>query len=281
MGGPSHKNLEEPDEILTLPSLNADVVEVGGLTIARIVHEPGWRWSTHIRPEVGGEWCQARHMGILLSGVLHVIPQDGSEFELVPGDVFDISPGHDAYVVGDEAAVELEWQGYRTFAGGRSRGVLTTLLFTDLVESTSEAARLGDSAWREVLASHYAAIRAELDRSGGREVTTTGDGVLAVFDAPAAAIRSAASIRDTAKRHDLHIRAGVHVGEVQVVGDNVEGLAVHEAARVMAAAGTDEILVSETTRSLAAVSGLRFEDRGMHVLKGLPEERRLFAYVEA
>jgi class 3 adenylate cyclase len=173
--------------------------------------------------------------------------------------------------------VELEWQGFRTFAGGRDRGVLTTLLFTDLVESTSTAARVGDATWRELLSSHYASIRAELDRSGGREVNTTGDGVLAVFDAPASAIRSAAAIRDAVKSEGLHIRAGVHVGEVQIVGDNVQGLAVHEAARVMAEAGADEILVSEATRVLAGGGGLTFEDRGVHHLKGIPEERRLFA----
>ena len=275
----SHKSLDEPDELLNLPLLNADVVEVGGLTVARLVHQPGWRWSTHVKPEVGGEWCRARHLGVVLSGVGHLIFEDGTELDIGAGDVFDIPPGHDGYVVGDEPLVELEWQGFRTFAGGRSRGVLTTLLFTDLVESTSTAARMGDAAWREALAGHYASIRAALDRSGGREINTTGDGILATFDAPAPAIRSAAVIRGQANQHDLHIRAGVHVGEVQLVGDNVQGLAVHEAARVMAAADADEILVSETTRILAAASGLRFEDRGVHELKGVPGERHLFAYV--
>jgi class 3 adenylate cyclase len=277
VAGASHKSLDDPDEVLRMPGLNADVVEIGGLTVARVVHDPGWRWSTHVRPQVGGEWCRAHHMGVVLSGVVHVILEDGREFETAPGDVFDIPPGHDAYVVGDEPVVELEWQGVWSFAGRGDRGVLTTLLFTDLVESTSIAARVGDGAWRDLLAGHYAAVRAELERSGGREVNTTGDGGLAVFDAPASAIRSAAAIRDVAKSQGLHIRVGVHVGEVQVVGDNVQGLAVHEAARVMAAAGTDEILVSETTRALAAPSGLAFEDRGLHHLKGIPEERRLFA----
>lgn len=280
MPGASHRSLDEPDELITFPGLNADVVEIGGLTVARIVHEPGWRWSTHVRPEVGGEWCQARHVGTLLSGRMMVLLQDGTQLELLPGDVFEIPPGHDGYVVGEEPAVQLEWAGFRTFAGGRGSAVLTTLLFTDLVESTTLAARLGDVAWRELLSSHYAAIRTALDRSGGREVNTTGDGVLAMFDAPASAIRCAAAIRDTAIRQDLHIRAGVHLGEVQLVGENVQGVAVHEAARVMAEAATDEILVSETTKILASASGLAFEDRGEHELKGISQARRLYAYVE-
>jgi class 3 adenylate cyclase len=279
VAGAVHKNLEEPTEIIDLPKLHADVVEVGGLTVARIVHEPGWRWSTHVRPQVGGEWCEARHSGIVLEGSIHVILRDGTELELAPGDVFEVPPGHDAWVVGDERAVEIEWQGVRTFVGGKGRGVLTTLLFTDLVESTSTAARLGDAAWRELLASHYGAIRAELDRFAGREVNTTGDGVVAMFDAPAQAILCAAAIRDAAINQDLHIRAGVHLGEVQVVGENVQGVAVHEAARVMAAAGPDEILVSGATKTLAG--GLEFEDRGEHELKGIPEPRRLYAYVSA
>ncbi len=281
MAGESHKSLDEPDEILEFPKLRADVVEMGGLSIARVVHQPGWRWSTHVRPEVGTEWCEARHSGMVLSGTVHVILRDGTEYEMSAGDVFEIPPGHDGYVVGDEPLVELEWQGYRTFTGGRSRGVLATLLFTDLVESTSTAARLGDVAWRDLLARHYAAIRSQLDRAGGREVDTTGDGILAIFDAPVSAIRCAAGIRDASIDQGLHIRAGIHLGEVQVVGEKVQGVAVHEAARVMAEAGSDEILVSEVTKVLAAASGLQFENRGEHELKGIPGPRNLFAYVQS
>jgi class 3 adenylate cyclase len=275
----SHKSLDEPDEQIEFPGLSAEVVEIAGMSVARLVHQPGWRWSTHVRPEVGGEWCQARHVGVLLSGRLRVFLQDGTSFEMGPGDVFEVPPGHDAEVLGDEPTVQLEWSGVRTFVGGRGSTVLTTLLFTDLVESTTAAAGVGDVAWREALSRHFEAIRTELDRFGGREVNTTGDGVLAFFDAPAPALRAARAMRDAAGRQGLHIRAGVHVGEVQMVGGNVEGLAVHEAARVMAEAGTDEILVSETTRALAAAAGLTFEDRGTRRLKGFPDERRLFALV--
>ncbi|MGH2711469.1 MAG: adenylate/guanylate cyclase domain-containing protein, partial [Actinomycetota bacterium] len=277
--GWSRKNLDDPDELIEFPHLNAEVVEIGGLTVARLVHEPGWRWSTDVRPQVGGEWCQARHIGTLLTGRMGVTLEDGSQFELEPGDVFEIPPGHDGYVIGNETAVLLEWAGFRTFAGGKGRAVLTTLLFTDLVESTAIAARLGDVAWRELLSGHYAAIRSQLERSGGREVNTTGDGILAIFDGPASALRCAAAIRTASLEQGLHIRAGVHVGEVQMVGDNVQGIAVHEAARVMAAAAADEIMVSETTKVLASGGGLAFEDRGLHELKGIEEPRRLFAYV--
>jgi class 3 adenylate cyclase len=277
--GRPRKNLDEPDELITFPGLTAEVVEVAGLTVARIVHEPGWRWSTHVKPQVGGEWCQARHVGTLLSGRVGILFQDGARAEYEPGDVFETPPGHDGWVIGDEPAVLLEWGGFRTFAGGRSDSILTTLLFTDLVESTSTAARLGDVAWRELLSSHFEAIRTELDRFGGREVNTTGDGILALFDAPAAALRAAQAIRATANRQALQVRLGVHVGEVQMVGENVQGVAVHEAARVMAEAESDEILVSEGTRALASAMGLRFEDRGLHQLKGIEEQRRLFALV--
>lgn len=279
MTKPLFQSLGEPSERISFPGLTGDIVEIGDFTVARVVNEPGWRWSTHVRPIVGGEWCQARHVGVVLSGRGMVILKDGRTHEMGPDDVFDIPSGHDGYTIGDEPFVVLEWSGVRTFAGSRSGAVLTTLLFTDLVESTATAARVGDLAWRELLSGHYESVRTGLDHFGGREVNTTGDGVLAVFDGPAAAIRCAAAIRAAANRQDLNIRAGVHVGEVQMVGENVQGIAVNEAARIMAAAGADEILVSETTKVLASASGLTLEDRGEHELKGLPGPRRLFSYV--
>ena len=139
----------------------------------------------------------------------------------------------------------------RAFPTGIHSRVLRTLLFTDLVDSTQMASRLGDARWRELLSEHFVGARAELERFQGREVTTTGDGIVATFDGPARALHCAAAIRSRANADDLHIRAGVHVGEVELVGDDVRGVAMHEAARIMAAAGTDEILVSELTRALA------------------------------
>ena len=159
--------------------------------------------------------------------------------------------------------------------------MLATLLFTDIVESTALARRLGDVAWRTLLSAHFEAARAQFERYRGREVKTTGDGLLATFESPAQALHCAASIRRLANLEDLRVRAGVHVGEVEMVADDVRGVAVHEAARIMAAAGDDEILVSETTRALAMAAGLTFEDRGTHTLKGFDGDWHLFAYVDA
>ena len=276
------KSLGTPDDVIEFPGMKARIVELGDLTVGELVSEPGWRWSTHVRPTVGGDWCQARHVGIVLSGRLGIVMSDGTELEFGPHDVFDVPPGHDGYTVGDEPCVQIEWAGLRAFAGfptGIHSRVLATLLFTDLVDSTEIAARLGDSRWRELLSTQFEAARAELERFGGREVKTTGDGMLATFDGPARALHCAAAIRRTANRHDLHIRAGVHVGEVELVGEDVRGVTVHEAARIMAAAGEDEILVSDLTRALAGASGLAFDDRGTHTLKGLEGEWRLAAFV--
>lgn len=277
------KSFRAPDQVVQRPKLKAELVELGELTVSRIVSEPGWRWSEHVRPQVGGDWCQVRHVGVIISGRLGVSFPDGTEVVYGPDDVFEIPPGHDGYTVGDEPCVQIDWAGNRPFfasflLGSRSR-VLSTLLFTDLVDSTATAARLGDVHWRELLSTHLEGARAELERYGGREVKTTGDGLLATFDGPGQALHCAAAIRRIANRDGLEVRAGVHVGEVEVVGDDVRGVAVHEAQRIMAAAGPDEILVSELTRTLASASGLSFEDRGVHALKGLEGERRLAAYV--
>jgi class 3 adenylate cyclase len=275
------KSLDTPDETVEFPLVTQGIVELGGLTVGRFVAQPGWRWSKHVRPEVGGEWCRARHVGVVVSGRIRILTQDGTEVEVGPNEAYDVPPGHDAYVVGDEPVVQIEWQGLRTFLGPRGmRGRrLVTLLFTDIVDSTRIASDLGDPSWRDVLSRHYEATRGELDRFGGRETKTTGDGMLAVFDGPAAALRCAAAIRSSAALHGLRIRVGVHVGEVDVVGGAVEGVAVHQAARIMAAADPQEILTSELTRTLVASSGIELEDRGVHPLKGLEGEHRLFAYV--
>ena len=277
------KNLADPDEVLEFPRLTVRVVDLGDITVGHFVNEPGWRWSEDVRPRVGGDWCQARHLGMILSGRLGVLLRDGTELEFGPNDVFDIPPEHDGWTVGDEPCVQIEWAGIRAFAGfptGIHSRVLMTLLFTDLVGSTAMAAKLGDARWREVLSEHFEAARALLERFRGREVKTTGDGMLATFDGPGRALRCAAAIRRAAQRRGLHIRAGVHVGEVELVGEDVRGVTVHEAARIMAAAAEDEIVVSELTRGLAGASGLAFEDRGTHTLKGLEGRWRLAAFVE-
>jgi len=154
---------------------------------------------------------------------------------------------------------------------------LLTVLFTDIVASTEHLVEVGDAAWNAQLERHNSLVRRELSRHGGREVKTTGDGFLATFDSPASAIRCALAARDGLESMDIDVRAGLHTGECQIVGDDVVGLAVHIAARVNALAGRGEILVSSTVRDLVAGSTIVFEDRGSHALKGVSGEWRLFA----
>ena len=154
--------------------------------------------------------------------------------------------------------------------------VLATVLFTDIVGSTKRVRELGDQGWAELLGRHHAAVRRELERFRGDEIDTAGDGFLARFDGPARAIRCAVAIRDVVQPLGLQLRAGLHTGECELLGDKVAGIAVHTGARVSALAGAGEVLVSETVRDLVAGSGIAFEDRGEHELKGVGE-RRIYA----
>jgi len=273
-------NFDRPDESIRLPGAEEDLLFVGEQVIARIVQHPGWRWSTDMRAIAGGEWCETHHVGVNLSGRQGVLLRDGTTLEFGPNDVYDIPPGHDGYTIGDEPCVLIEWSGARTWAGRDARFLdreLVTLLMTDIVESTPLVVRLGDAAWRELVGRHLATTRAELSAFRGTEVDVAGDGLLATFDGPARAIRCAVAIRAAANREGLRVRAAVHVGEVEVVGDRVRGLAVHEAARILAATAADEVLVSRVARDLVAPTGLQFADRGPHALKGIPGEQHLFA----
>jgi class 3 adenylate cyclase len=155
--------------------------------------------------------------------------------------------------------------------------MLATVRFTDIVESTTRAAELGDSAWRRLLGEHDRLVRVALERHRGREVKTTGDGFLATFDGPARAIRAAASIAEGVRSLGLQVRAGLHTGECEVMDRDVGGLAVHIGVRVMNQAGPGEVLVSSTVKDLVVGAGIDFEDRGEHDLKGVPGRWRLFA----
>jgi class 3 adenylate cyclase len=169
--------------------------------------------------------------------------------------------------------VEEFLTGQRTGGGER---VLTTVVFTDIVDSTRLAAAMGDQAWRARLENHDAIVRTELRRYGGREVNTTGDGFLAAFESPTQAVRCARAIVDAAGAQ-VEVRTGVHTGECERRGNDLAGLAVHIAARVAAAAGPGEVFVSRTVRDLVGGSDARFADRGEYELKGVPERWQLFA----
>ena len=157
--------------------------------------------------------------------------------------------------------------------------VLATVLFTDIVDSTRRAAEIGDRDWHALLDAHDAVVRSQLARFRGREVNTSGDGFLAMFDGPQRAIRCAMAIRDAVQALGIEVRAGLHTGECEVRGDDIGGIAVHIGARVSALAGPNEVLVSSTLRDLVIGSGLEFEERGAHALKGVPGEWRISAVV--
>jgi class 3 adenylate cyclase len=289
-----YRSMDQASDVRTFPKGRAEVVTVDTSTIGRVTYEPGWRWSTDLAPIMGTETCQLHHVGYAVSGVMHVHMDDGISTEIPPGSVFEIPAGHDAWVVGDEPWVAIAWNSLRTYALAPDRSterVLGTVLFTDIVESTATLERIGDAAWLDLLSDHFDRLREELNVFRGREIATTGDGFLAVFDSASRAVHAAAAMSASAREMGLPIRVGAHTGEVELVGDNVQGVTVHTAQRVMSLAGADEVLVSSTTAELLRGSGLTLQDAGTHTLKGLdglhhvfrlasPDVRRPFAAAE-
>ena len=283
MAGAQKKNLDAPDERLEFEGVAANVVQVADAAISRNVFQPGAHCALGGRRLLGNRRaeasCEAHHSGVVLQGRLHIEMDDGSVLDVGPNEVYDIPPGHDGWATSEEPLLAINWSGVRSWLPEPESGdrVLATLLFTDIVGSTEMAGKLGDSAWRELLGRHFRDVRNVLDRHRGREVTTTGDGFLAVFDGAARAVRAAMAIRDGARALGIEVRTGIHTGEVEVVGDDVRGIAVHEAARIAAAASSGEIFLSATTCQLASGSGFTFEERGERELKGLEGPRSLFA----
>ena len=207
---------------------------------------------------------------------------DGARYmaERIPGAKYVELPGGDHFPwTGDMDAILDEVEEFLTGArhGPEADRVLATVLFTDIVGATERAVELGDRQWRYLLERHHSLVRRELHRFRGREVDTAGDSFFATFDGPARAIRCARAIRDTVASLGITIRAGLHTGECEVMGDKISGIAVHIGARVVGQAGPGEILVSSTVKDLVAGSSLRFVDHGVHALKGVPGEWRLFA----
>ncbi|HET7343420.1 MAG TPA: adenylate/guanylate cyclase domain-containing protein [Methylomirabilota bacterium] len=200
--------------------------------------------------------------------------------EHIPGARFVELPGPDHFFAGADADAAVDEIG--EFLTGQRQSseaqrVLATVVMTDIVGSTEQAAALGDRRWRDLLEGYLTMARRQLGRFGGRELDTAGDGLLAAFDGPARAVRCATAIRDGARTLGVRTRAGVHAGECEVLGGKLAGIAVHTGARVAAEAAADEVLVSGTVKDLVAGSGLAFVDRGVRTLKGVPGEWRIFA----
>ena len=275
------KSVHEPDEVREFPMLKVNLVRMESLTIGYGVVQPGWRWSTHMRKETDEPLCQVHHLQLLLSGRFAIQMADGEYTEIEPDEIFDVPPGHDVWVVGDEPVTVVDFLGNIEQLGRPASAdrVVTTLLITDIVDSTATASRLGEQAWKQRLGEHNRLVRLRLERYLGKEVNTTGDGFLAMFASTAAAIRCAASIRDATAEIGLPVRIGVHTGEVELLPGDIGGLAVHAAARVVALGGSSEIMVSASTRNLVEDADLSFESRGAQLLKGLPAPIEVFALV--
>ena len=278
------KRFDRPDEVRTVEKARIELVELGDAAIGHTIFEPGWRWSEHVKPIVGTATCEVHHLGYVISGHLHVEMDDGASTDLRAGDVFEVPPGHVAHVVGDEPWRSIDFAGRRLFAKAPEEATerkLATIVFTDLSRSTETAGLMGDTRWRTLLADHNQASRAHIERYQGREIKTTGDGFLVIFDSPGRAVRAAAGMLDAAAALGLTARAGVHTGEIEVQGDDVRGIAVHAAARILAIAEPGQVLVSGTVRDLLAGSGLTFEERGEFELRGIEGRRTLAALVRA
>jgi class 3 adenylate cyclase/pimeloyl-ACP methyl ester carboxylesterase len=210
-------------------------------------------WGKYIADHIPG----AKYVELPGRNMYHFVEPWRQSFQ----EIYEFLTGHQAEVADDR--------------------VLATVLFTDIVDSTRRAAKMGDRDWRALLDAHDVIVRAQLGRFRGREVNTSGDGFLAMFDGPQRAIRCAMAIRDAVQSLGIHVRAGLHTGECEVRGDDIGGIAVHIGARVSALAGANDVLVSSTLRDLVIGSGLEFDDRGAHELKGVPGEWRLFAVASA
>jgi class 3 adenylate cyclase len=209
-----------------------------------------------------GRWIAAQIPGA------KYVELSGDEHLIWAGDVDEVVDEVEEFLTGSRPVHEPD-------------RVLATVLFTDIVGSTQTAHELGDRRWRELLEQHHVVVRRALERFQGREVDTAGDGFLATFDGPARAIRCAREIADGLRDVGLEVRAGLHTGECELLGDKVAGVAVHTGARVASLAQPGELLVSSTVKDLVAGSGIEFEDRGVHELKGIPGEWRLYAVSSA
>jgi class 3 adenylate cyclase len=230
---------------------------------------PALRVSTLVMHRRGDQFIRVEHSRYLAQHIADAkyVELDGDDHLFCAGDTDRLLDEIELFLTGVTGPQDFD-------------RVLASVLFTDIVASTDRVAELGDRRWRELLDEHDAAMRAQIARFRGRVVKTTGDGVLATFDGPARAIRCASALRDVARGIGIELRAGIHTGEIEQRGEDIGGIAVHIAARVQATADANELIVSRTVADLVAGSGISFDDRGEHELKGIPGQWRLLA-VEA
>lgn len=274
------KSFATPDQVRSFPTGRCDIVTLDDLSVGRFVFQPGWRWSKDVQPVAGTRSCQFRHLGYTISGALDVRMDDGTTLTIRAGEAYEIPPGHDAWVVGDEAWTSIEFASAHNFGvppEALGERTLATLLFSDIVGSTATLERLGDRAWAQLVQEHNRRIRAAIDRHRGREIDAAGDGFLALFDGAARAVHAASMMDPAVADLGVRVRVGIHTGEVEIVGGHARGVAVHAAARVAALAGPGEVLVSGTTRDLLDGSGIGLQPRGEHELKGLTGARPIYA----
>jgi class 3 adenylate cyclase len=245
-----------PAQVVVMMTMSADIVD----------RLPGVEAPVLVLHKTAHALLPIRSGRALVSALpsAHLVELPGTGTAIFSNDVEEIADEIEAFLTG-------------TRPPPRRDRILATVLFTDIVGSTARAAELGDREWRELLERHHRLLRASLDRFGGREIHTAGDGFLATFDSPRRAIESARAAGEAVRAVGLEIRAGVHTGEIELSGGDVQGLAVHIGARIAALAGAGEVLVSSTVKDLVAGSGIQFEDRGSQKLKGVPGEWRAFA----
>ncbi len=278
------KSFANPDEVRSIPFTRIETVNLDEARVAHCSFEPGWRWSTHVAPVMGTPSCLIRHFGYCISGTIRVLMEDGQTLDVGPNTVFEIPPGHDKWVVGDEPWITLDWGATaRAMEAALNEGgnrTLATVMFTDIVASTATLERIGHAAWQQLLIAHNDRIRDELNVFRGREIKTTGDGFLAVFDSATRAVRCAAAMIASARTMDLPIRIGINTGEIELVGSDIRGMAVHTAARLLDQAAMNEVLMSPTTRDLLEGGDLVTEDAGMRELKGLTGARQVYRLIQ-
>jgi len=254
------RDLDEPEAVVGGPLGATNQVRLAGTVVSRHVLQPGWSWEEHSKPLVGTASCELYHRGVVLSGRMGLRMDDGEELVMV------------------------DWAGGAGFDPqfGQEARAMATILFTDIVDSTTRAREAGDESWKRTQAMHEDVVRSVLPEFAGREVETAGDSFLVVFDNVASAIRCGLALIRALAAIEIPIRVGIHSGEVVMSPDEVRGLAVHAAARIVDQAGAGEVLVSGTTHDLAeGATGLSFESRGLFSLKGLSREYELFSVSSA